>query len=326
MNKLLTIFLLCFVLHGNAFHKNKIYQEKYGNVVTFVRIPFENYAVTEKIKIIGQLAEQLSNKLAYKDTILIEFHHLGSTPLRPKNLWIVEKNYCKDLVLFNHIDYSNYAPQDSVVTNQRKSHIPNYKGISIRHIGLDVSIEKILRYIEFSILHEEQNSINSYYYTVHWFDPEKIYEGHYIGLSKQQLLTIEKSPLSKVLKKLLQKKTDIINDKGVDFYFKNNNFYFKNSHTKMKSDEFTFIVPGKKGYLFFTTANSFIYLNKRTPKIKLHTLSNVDPEWNYYAFITYPFNFATHNKTKNLFVYKLRIQGSSFLFSEETNDLLTTYH
>ena len=140
------IIVLLFFSSINAFaHKDKLVSETYGNVKTVIMTGF-NYLDIDKIKIIGQLTKELSNRLKYRDTILIEYIH-DYTNKYSDDLYLLEYNNSNYKLLEDSSIKSNYTIKS------------NGKGLSVRMYADNINIVDVLKLVEF-IRKKPQNPRN----------------------------------------------------------------------------------------------------------------------------------------------------------------------
>lgn len=254
------IIVLLFFSSINAFaHKDKLVSETYGNVKTVIMTGF-NYLDIDKIKIIGQLTKELSNRLKYRDTILIEYIH-DYTNKYSDDLYLLEYNNSNYKLLEDSSIKSNYTIKS------------NGKGLSVRMYADNINIVDVLKLVEFTILNKEKT--NSY------LTQKNI---GYNVLEDKALL----SPLfvqatdDKVIKKIFASTSEIVNEiiqerilvngqepYGLEIYWQNGKFIFEYNNTLDNSKDFVFeledyyyhLYVNQNSIVVFADKNSFYYLD-----------------------------------------------------------------
>lgn len=261
----LFISISCFA------HQDKVVHETYGNVKVYMRTGFE-YLEFNKIQVVGQLSEELSKRLHYRDTIFIEYIHDYSDKYAD-DLYILESNN------------SNYKILGGISSNYKIE--SNGKGLSVRICASQINIVNVLKLVEYTILNNEK--INSFLTrkTIEYNVEEErvLYDPLISDATDDDLI---KSVISSISTDLIR---DIINEKvlikgqenyGLEVYWQDDKFLFEFNHFKSDKQEYVFEIKDYFYHLYvnvndmliFVDKNSFYYLGGIDNKEK--ELINID--------------------------------------------------
>nr|WP_321236324.1 hypothetical protein [uncultured Psychroserpens sp.] len=308
------IFTIAFSFNLFGFHKNHVVQKNYGNVKTFVLTPFKNYGSTINVEIIGQLAQELSSRLKYKDTIILEFKHDYSNSY--PNITIVEKSNPSSLFLLN-------GNLGTLKKRQRKYYRPRKEktAICIRQMAQDFNIWDTLKLLEFSINNTFKNELNTVHSTKFFeYTRDGSFEIEFFGMGPELINSVKTTSTSSQLKALLQEKIEFFNSLNIKGVFYNNQYCFNSNTLDYKTDFIKYLTPLEKGICIFNSDTSFIYLNDKIENITPHKIDAKD----HYSFYADKFNYFKKEKVKKgIMLYKA---ASSYwvIFSEEKNEIIET--
>ena len=268
----LKIGILFLFITFNCFaHKDKVIEETYGNVKVYMRTGFD-YLDIDKIKIVGQLSEKLSNRLKYKDTIFIEY------------IQDYTNQYSDDLYILEY-NNSNYKLLGGIKSEYTID--SNNNGLSVRMYVDRINIINTLKLIEFTINNKERT--NSYLkkktigYTV---DEYQDLEDPLISLATDDdLINNVISSESELIDNLKNEKI-LVNGQdpyGIEIYWVNNKFIFEYNHIWKEEQEFLFeiddyyyhVYVNMNQVLIFIDNDNFYFLGGTDEKEKqLNKISN----------------------------------------------------
>lgn len=257
-------FIILLSFNFSFAHKSKVKFENFGNVKTYFVSGF-NYgnktieAEELKIQIIGKLSRRICEKLKYKDTLLVEYQ----TYYFQNPLFILENNN------------SNYR---ILGFKNGKVMRTNNNGISISIINKKISIDDVLKLVEYSI--KNRKSLNNHLKVEDYFygTDSKI---SVMANSSDFIENITKKE-SKIVDEIKKEKIELVNnsllrtalywEKGY-FYFNINNGgkepYEQNYNDELKIEDFYYFLdsPYSNYFFVFTDKNHFFYFDG----IKEHT-------------------------------------------------------
>jgi len=226
-NPMKHIFLFVLLLLTNfcLAHTPKVRVKKFGNVKTYYSSYFnfgQPISSEElKIQILGQLSQDLAEKLNYRDTIMVEYH--VRLP-EERKLFILEN------------ENSNYKLLGLVEGQIIES---NKSGLAIRVIDERISVEEILKLVEYTIVNRKK--INKYLQTVTF--PYGYRGDNYVKVqanSEEFINTILKKK-SKMVDEVM-KKSIVFLDNGLlrtKLFWENNEFVFGINNTTTPAKEYT---------------------------------------------------------------------------------------
>lgn len=317
---LIYIILFLNTLCAYSLHKDEWFVDKYGNVKTLTHTGFYGYGVTEKVRIAGKLAENLSKRLSYKDTIVIDFRH-DYTEKYDKILIVENGNSSTDHLINSNIE--------SIEKYQLESHskIVGKTAICIRLLDTEFDIIKVLKILEYCILNKFQNEkIEISSKEPYFYPDEKIVKVRCLGLNNNLINQILTSKDSDLLLSILNEKTELVSYNGMSVYYKNRIFYFDNGKTTYKARDLLYLVGDIiDGFFIFPTNNSFVYFNKDNVKTVTHHAGLIG----YYPYTTTCLNKFESNvkllEDKNVFIYKFFNENNRILFSKERNEIIKVF-
>lgn len=315
--KYIYLILALVCLQANAFHKDRLVYETYGNVKVLAKVPFYECALASKSKVIGQLAAKLSEKLKYNDTIYLYFKsRYDRDPLT-----ILNKNYYdKQLNIFEIYSY-HYG-----------TYKINHPHIALKKITNDSKVTDILQLLHYAITNNLANDTQTY--EQHLYDEEdkllKTDKFPYYGLSAEAIDAILAKPLPKLVQKVLKAKAVFLEKDGVQLYFENNAYYISNGKVTFKAENLVQTLKGSQGLFLFYQPDAFVYLNSETATIQQHTFTTLKKNVTNETFtFNYPFVFEGsynyYTRTKNpegISFYPIFRRGYWFEFSELTNEIV----
>ena len=220
MSKL--ILLIVFLIFSNHCfaHKPKVKFENYGNIKTYYISEFNVDSKTVsseelKIEVIGKMAKIISEKLGYKDTIMIE----------RKTYLTYNKN---DLYILEN-DNSNYKIgflDNSVVLKS------NGKGLAIRIMSKKVNIKDVLKLVEYTI--NNRYNINKSLVSTPYFHIE---DEHFKVLANSEELIFKiLNKNSKLVDDIINEEILLTNNSVMKISWKNGEFVFGMNLDKFKPD------------------------------------------------------------------------------------------
>lgn len=295
-------------------HKDEVFINRYGNVKTLVKTGFMNYGSTIRMELLGKMAEKLCQKLAYTDTIVIEFKHDYTHTLSP--FLMVEHGNPSSLYLLCH-DIEEF----SALQNKSHSQINGKSALCIRTIDTDISIESLLKIIEYGISNSFINNSNQQKCkSTYYLDNNQIFTLDYLGMKQDMLKEIIASKTSSTIQMILNEPIVFYNKNTLLGTFKNDTYHFENLHVKYDTKTLEYLVPTQRGLFIFSNKNDFIYLNEiinTTQQQEAQIPGN-------YAFLTYsmdPLNPKTLLGDNNILLYRYNIR-KRIVFSESENKII----
>lgn len=254
----LVIFTFSILFSINCYsHKNRVVAENYGNVKVYMRTGFD-YSDIYKTKIVGQLAEKLSNRLQYKDTVFIEY------------IQDYAKEYSDDLYLLEY-NNSNFKIIGGIKSDYKTP--SNGHGLSIRIYTDRIDIVNVLKLIEFTINNREKtNSFltkKSIEYNVYEYR-ELLGPLTSLATNDEVINQIFASD-SELINEFIKEKILIAGQEnyGIEIYWQNDKFIFEYNHIWSDEQEFVFelkdyfyhLYVNANEILIFVDKNSFYFLN-----------------------------------------------------------------
>jgi len=213
-----------------------------------------DYSDVDKIQIVGQLSERLSERLHYKDTIFIEYIQ-DYTNKYDNDLYMLE---------FNNSNYKLIGGIKSEYTIKS-----NKSGLSVRIYADRINVVEILKLVEFTISNKEKT--NSY------LTKKEIGFNRYDEQPLNSIATDDKiideiySSESELIKELINERILIKeqDNYGIEIYWKNDKFIFEYNHIHSDKQEFVFELKdyfyhkyiNVNDILIFVDKNSFYYLD-----------------------------------------------------------------
>lgn len=307
----LLILVFVFSVYSYGFHTDKVFYKNFGNVKALVQTAWDNYGATIDVEIAAKLANELSKKLGYKDTIVLEFRH-DYTMSYPK-IKIVENGNSENVYLMNRDLRELYKNQ------QKYNQKAKSNSICIRQMDKQFDIWGTLKLIEYCI----KNKVKEELVSIKFKDPfpNKFFylETSFYSLSPELINEIEKSEKSETLRQLTKKEIDFINLKGIKGTYTNEQYNFKSINKSYKTNTLMYLLELEKGVCVFDTTNSFVYLND-SHKVKKHLLNS---KGHYPFYADKVDRMRAFKKIENgILLYRLRDINVSYIFSEEKNEIL----
>lgn len=296
MKRFFLLFIFLIISNNFSAHKPKVKIENFGNVKTFFISEFNFGAKTIeseelKIQIIGKLSKEISEKLGYKDTIIIERKTFLS--YNKSNFYMLEN------------DNSNYKVavlDDGVVLKS------NGKGLAIRIISDKVDVIDVLKLVEYTI--QNRLKVNKSLVLIPYFHNED--EQIEVFANTEEFISKIVSRNSKLVDEIIKQEVTLEKDTETIISWKNNEFVFKMNLEKFKPDnlyrdllkdelkiqDFKYYINSSNYNLFlvFTDMETFMYFdgNEENTSQKIKIDSN--RSW-------YPFVLAKDkNREQNYFI------------------------
>jgi hypothetical protein len=255
----LFIFLIC---SNNFFaDKPKVKVENFGNIKTFYISEFNFNSKTIaseelKMQIIGKLSKEISEKLGYKDTIMIERKTFLS--YNKRNFYMLEND---------NSDYKVAFLDDGVL---RKS---NGKGLAIRVISAKVNVIDILKLVEYTI--KNRQKVNKSLVSIPYFHNED--EQIEVFVNTEEFISKTVNRNSKLVDEIIKQEVILEKDTETIISWNNNEFIFKMNLEKFKPDnlyrdllknqlkiqDFKYYIKSPNYYFFlvFTDMKTFTYFD-----------------------------------------------------------------
>lgn len=293
MRHKIIIIITLFSLSITSFaHKDTYILENYGNVKVLMKTGFE-YSEINKIKIVGKLAEKISEQLKYKDTILVEYVH-DYTNQYLDDLYLLEYNNSSKKLIFGI--RSNY----NILSN-------NY-GLSVRIYAKKINIIDVLKLIEFTLKNKEKTNDYLTKKKIRLKNKEYNYdespEEEYITqiISDATDDTYVKSIInanSKLISTIIKTKVDVEKEEhsGIEVYWENDKFLFEfKHHSKIKNElvfqikDYYYSIPvffSSNELIIFINENSFYHLDY--PNKEVHKLNHIK-NGTYFPVLSSRFN------------------------------------
>lgn len=247
------IWILTLFLTFNCFaHKDKVVGETYGNVKVYIRTGFD-YLDIEKTKTIGKLSKELSDRLKYKDTILIEY------------IQDYTDNYSNDLYMLEY-NNSNYKLFDGIKSEYSLK--SNNYGLSVRIYADRINITNVLKLLEFTITNKEKtNSFIKEKPIGYNVLEDQVLLKPLISMATDddiiKKITLSDSP---VVDEIISKKTLVIGQEqyGMEIYWKNNKFIFEYKHLHKDKQEFVFEIEDYFYHIYVNMSDVLVFADKKT--------------------------------------------------------------
>ncbi|VXB49424.1 conserved hypothetical protein [Flavobacterium sp. 9AF] len=249
------ILVVFFSLNCFA-HKGILMQKIYGNVKISIKTGFE-YSDIDKIQIIGQLSQKLSDRLHYKDTVFIEYVQ-DYRNIYKNDLYLLE---------YNNSNYKIIGGIKSEYNNES-----NNSGLSIRICADRISIVNTLKFVEFTINNKDKTNNYVSKKTIGLNDNEDE-----ALLDSLRTIATNDDLITKIITSKSELINDIISDKipikkqdhfGIEIYWQNDKFLFEYNHINSDRQEYVFEVTdyfyheylNENDILIFVDKNAFYYL------------------------------------------------------------------
>lgn len=254
----LKLGILALLFSINCFaHKDKVIGKSYGNVKIYMKTGFD-YSDIDKIQIVGQLSEKLSERLHYKDTIFIEYIQ-DYTSRYENDLYMLE---------FNNSNYKIIGGIKSEYTIKS-----NNSGLSVRIYADRINVVEILKLVEFTIANKEKT--NSYLTEkkigFNTYEDQELIEPLVSIATDDKIIDEIYSSESELIKKLINERILVKeqDNYGIEIYWKNDKFIFEYNHIHSDKQEFVFELKdyyyhkylNVNNILIFVDKNSFYYLD-----------------------------------------------------------------
>lgn len=220
MKRFFLLFVLLIFSNNFSAHKPKVKAENFGNIKTYFISGFNFGSKTIeaeelKMQIIGRLSKVISDKLGYRDTIMIERKTFLSDNKR--DFYMLEN------------DNSNYKVavlDDGIILKS------NNEGLAIRIISAKVNVVDILKLIEYTI--KNRRKINNSLVSLPYFYSED---------SQMKVLSNTKEFISKIINRnsklveeIIKEEVILANDSETIISWNNNEFVFKMNLEKFRPD------------------------------------------------------------------------------------------
>lgn len=255
--------LLIFLIISNNYsaHKPKVKIENFGNIKTFFISEFNFGAKTIeseelKMQIIGKLSKVISEKLGYKDTIMIERKTFLS--YNKRDFYMLEN------------DNSNYKVaflDDGVL---RKS---NGRGLAIRIVSEKVNVIDVLKLVEYTI--QNRKKINKALISQPYFHNED--EQIKVFANIKEFISKIVGRNSKLVDEIIKQDVILENDSETIISWNNNEFVFrrnlsrfeeesnyaKSIKSQLKVPDFKYCIKSSNYHFFlvFQDMETFIYFD-----------------------------------------------------------------
>lgn len=210
-SRFLIIVVFCLVSIQSFAHRDKVIVMNYGNVKTLLKTGFD-YSETYKMTIIGKLSNQLTTKLNFADTLLIEYVNDYT------------KAYDRDIYQFEN---NNISYKFSGLGNSSQMH-KNIKGVALRIYAKSIDVENILKLVEFSIInrHTLKSKLVSQNVVFKYAGPS---DGIPFDLIPDNLFKKITTGKSELIEEILRNRIEIYLQKqfGIEIFWENNKFIFE---------------------------------------------------------------------------------------------------
>lgn len=246
MKKFTIIIILLF---SNAIHAHKdIWREfKYGNVQAGIVTGYEDYEEINKVKIINQLAFELSKKLNYDKPILMYFKHCYVDSINKPEYFIGHGTW-----------------QLNEVKKKKK-------GLHIWFYAKEYDVLQCLKIIEYAIIHANEIPL---------LQKQVVYKGEYreethTALDEKFTINALLREESDILKEISKMKIYALDDKistGFTYYWQDYKFHIEYIDTNQKTtlltlDNIRYFEYVWGDVLVFDTQNTFYYLDRRSGSV-----------------------------------------------------------
>ncbi|MBF02133.1 MAG: hypothetical protein CMP76_02435 [Flavobacterium sp.] len=243
------ILVVFFSLNCFA-HKDILMQRTYGNVKIIIKTGFD-YSDIDKIQIIGQLSQKLSDRLHYKDTVFIEYLQDYT-------------NICKDDLYMLEYNNSNYKIIGGIQSEYNNE--SNNSGLSIRIYADRITIVNTLKLVEFTIKNKAKTN--------------KYLSKKKIGMNNDEdetlidslsTLATNDDLIAKIITSKSELINDIISDKipikkqkhyGIEIYWQNDKFIFEYKHINSDRQEYVFEVKDYFYHNYLNENDILIFVDK----------------------------------------------------------------
>lgn len=313
---ILIILFLFFTLCSLGKHKDQIIYQSFGNVQTIVKTGFLNYGEIEQVEIFGKLAQILSERLKYKDTIIVDFWHDYTFHGYPK-LLIIDNGKINPHGLLNDLE--------KIKENQEKwlSHGNTPPGICFSITDTKFDINKHLKLLEYCLQNKIENSLNKVFFKPDYgeYDEVPMIEINYYGLTDSQIQEILNQPNSNTFLEISKLKVAFTsNELPIKGVYENGSFTFYFNNSSYKIENLIYLIEGKKGVFIFDSENTFVYLNNESNEIKNHRIKSEG----YYPFYASGYNHIDNSnpvKDGEVFLYRA-MSGDWAIYSIEKNKII----
>jgi len=279
----LLFYLLIFLICSNNFFANKpkVKVENFGNIKTFYISEFNFNSKTIaseelKMQIIGKLSKEISEKLGYKDTIMIE------------RKTFLSYNKRKFYMLEN--DNSNYKVavlDDGAILKS------NGKGLAIRIISARVNVIDVLKLVEYTI--QNRLKVNKSLVSMPYFRNEN--EQIEVFANTEEFISKIVNQNSKLVDEIIKQEVILEKDAETIISWNNNEFVFrrnlsrfeeesnyaKSIKSQLKVQDFKYYIKSPNYYFFlvFQDMETFTYFDgeeeNTAQKIKIENSSSWSP-------------------------------------------------
>lgn len=283
MKRFFLFFIFLIISNNYSAHKPKIKIENFGNIKTFYISEFNFNLKTIsseelKMQIIGKLAKEISEKLGYKDTIMIERKTFLS--YNKRDFYMLENNN------------SNYKVAFLDEGVLRKS---NGKGLAIRVISAKVNVIDVLKLVEYTI--KNRQKVNKSLVSIPYFHNEN--EQIEVFVNTEEFISKIVNRNSKLVDEIIKQEVILEKETETIISWNNNEFIFKMNLEKFKPDnlyqdlpknqlkiqDFKYYInsPNYNFFLVFADMDTFMYFDgreeNRSQKIK------IDNNRSWYPFV-----------------------------------------
>ncbi|MFD2543749.1 hypothetical protein ACFSSB_15590 [Lacinutrix gracilariae] len=304
--------ILALLFSFNCFaHKDKVIGKTYGNVKIYMKTGFD-YSDIEKIKIVGQLSEKLSDRLSYKDTIFIEY------------VQDYTDNYADDLYLLEY-NNSNYKIATGIKSDYTIE--SNDNGLSVRIYADRIKIVDVLKLVEFTIINKEKTNsfLTKKSIGFNVYEDQELLEPLVSIATEDEIIKQIISSKSEIVENIITNKILVNSQKpyGMEIYWQNGKFIFEYNHIQKNKQEFVFEIEDYYYHLYvnvndiliFVDKNSFYFLDGTDDKPK--KLINIDIGG--YAPI------RTMDFGDKILFQSYRNQSNINIFVKETNKVISKF-
>jgi hypothetical protein len=320
MKKLIIILLILSVSSKVLGHQDFYVVEKFGNIQTRITTGYD-YEQINIVRIIGKLANKLSEKLNYKQPIFLDFSHAYTAEIEPDYFLSFGKGTIK-----------------YTWTSDRKKGLLKKEGIVVRQVSHEFDIEATLKLIEYSITNIAEIKQNQ---------KEIVYEQNYCQWKVPTIDTLKVKKVllqstSKEIEEVLIQKTYLNSDDwnfGVDYFYQNRKFHFvvkayngiKDTIALSIKNVFQIATIDSGTKIVFDSDSTFYcvgWYRKERVISKQHTIKAVKSHFGTFAINNLGDNLVSIHLSRFKTKEEIEVSDSSFYFEKTSiyeieNDNLT---
>ncbi|MBW8524117.1 hypothetical protein K0U91_02640 [Chryseobacterium chendengshani] len=275
MKRLFLLFIFLITSNNFSAHKPKVKVENFGNIKTYFISQFNFGTKTiesEELKmhIIGKLSKIISDKMGYRDTIMIE-----------RKTYLADNKNDFYILESGNSNYKVAVLDDGVLLQS------NNRGLAIRIISDKVNVIDVLKLVEYTI--QNKLKINDSLVSTPYFYNED--EEMKILSNSQEFISKIVNQNSKLIDEIIKEDIIVTEDSETIISWNNNEFVFRMNLEKFKSDnpyrdflkdefkiqDFKYYIYSSSYYFFlvFHDMETFTYFDgreeNRSQKIKIET-------------------------------------------------------